>query len=572
MRPGPGRDPTFRDRRPRPSDRSPIRVSRCCRTRPSRSIARLDTASDSRSVRTTVRGNRRYPSEDRSARECRDRCSRHTPRSRVVPLDPARACWRSAACRRHARTANDPPLGLTTLEARQYEAQRPLATDAGLKLAVHRAAPRRVREVDPVGADLIERSERLADLAQQRLGLAPTSSPARERARQLRDHLEGFVRPRAADIEAPLIVLLLGPTGAGKSSLLNTIAGAEVSKAGVLRPTTREAVLYASESDAKHILSGDRLRLIAGDRIIHVPAPESSSGVAVIEGDVDPNVNGLARETVRPLLDRIAQLTTQSEERRSVAMDALAGAVRGLAPLVHAVADDLEHEAIDAEALRRIAETAYADELAKLSRDLRGGVLLRQEVLRRWHDFVGADQVTRFIASGLGRLRGLLLTAFRGTPTAPVAIVEEEIASTLEALALRHATEAARRTASTWSERSEAAALIERDAAMWSASDRFAPAIREGLATWMRTTIDDVRAGGGRKRAVAQVAALGVNAVGVAVMLGVFAHTAGLTGAELGIAAGTAYLNQKLLEALFGERAMEQLLEQARARLEALLT
>ena len=88
----------------------------------------------------------------------------------------------------------------------------------------------------------------------------------------------------------------------------------------------------------------------------------------------------------------------------------------------------------------------------------------------------------------------------------------------------------------------------------------------------MRATIDDVRMAGGRKRAVAQVAALGVNAVGVAVMLGVFAHTAGLTGAELGIAAGTAFLNQKLLEALFGERAMEQMIEQARARLDALLT
>jgi len=526
-----------------------------------------------------------------------------------------------------------------------------------------------VREVDPVAADLIDRSERLADLAQQRLGLAPTNSPARERARQLRDHREGFVRPRAADIDAPLLVLLLGPTGAGKSSLLNTIAGAEVSKAGVLRPTTREAVLYASERDAKHILSGDRLRLIAGDRIASAMAPETSSGVAIIdapdidsverdnreladvlleasdlcvfvttatryadlvpwqvlrraqerglplvvllnrvpvdardrevvladarrllaeagmreaddtldliavtEGEVDPRTNGLVRETVRPLLDRIAQLATESEERRSVALDALAGAVRGLAPLVHSVADDLEHEAIDAEALRRIAETSYAEELEKLSRDLRGGVLLRAEVLRRWHDFVGADQVTRFISSGLGRLRGMLLSAFRGTPTAPVAIVEEEMASTLEALALRHATDAARRTASAWSERSDAAVLIDRDAALWSASDRFAPAIRDGLATWMRATIDDVRTGGGRKRAVAQVAALGVNAVGVAVMLGVFAHTAGLTGAELGIAAGTAYLNQKLLEALFGERAMEQLIEQARSRLDTLLT
>jgi hypothetical protein len=253
-------------------------------------------------------------------------------------------------------------------------------------------------------------------------------------------------------------------------------------------------------------------------------------------------------------------------------MDALAGAVSGLAPLVHAVADDLEHEAIDAEALRRIAETSYAAELAALSRDIRSGVLLRDEVLRRWHDFVGADQITRFVSTGIGRLRGLLLSAFRGTPAAPVAVVEEEMASTLEALALRHASDAARRTASAWSERPDAAALLDRSPTLWSASAELAPQIREGLATWMRATIDDVRTAGGRKKAVAQVAALGVNAVGVAVMLGVFAHTAGITGAEVGIAAGTAFLNQKLLEALFGERAMEQLIEQARARLDALLT
>ena len=88
----------------------------------------------------------------------------------------------------------------------------------------------------------------------------------------------------------------------------------------------------------------------------------------------------------------------------------------------------------------------------------------------------------------------------------------------------------------------------------------------------MREIVDDVRAHAGRKRAVAQVAALGVNVVSVAVMLGVFVHTAGLTGTEVGIAAGTALLNQKLLEAIFGEGAMAELIANARARLSALLT
>jgi len=55
-------------------------------------------------------------------------------------------------------------------------------------------------------------------------------------------------------------------------------------------------------------------------------------------------------------------------------------------------------------------------------------------------------------------------------------------------------------------------------------------------------------------------------------MLGVFVHTAGLTGTELGIAAGTALLNQKLLEAIFGEGAMAELIANARARLVDLLT
>ncbi len=144
--------------------------------------------------------------------------------------------------------------------------------------------------------------------------------------------------------------------------------------------------------------------------------------------------------------------------------------------------------------------------------------------------------------------------------------------STLEALALRHATDAARRTSIAWSERSAAAALVARNPALWSASEGFGAAVGEGLGAWMRAIVDDVRSHAGRKRAVAQIAALGVNAVAVAVMLGVFAYTAGLTGAEVGIAAGTALLNQKLLEAIFGEGAMGELIAKARARLLTLFT
>jgi len=517
--------------------------------------------------------------------------------------------------------------------------------------------------------ELIERCNRLAALADRRFAF-PTANPAAEaRTRQLHDHLDGFVLPRLADMDAPLLVLLLGPTGAGKSSLLNTIAGAEVSRAGVLRPTTKDAVLYTSESDSNRILGSGRLAAIAKERLRLAAAPASADGVAVIdapdidsverdnreladvlveisdlcvfvttatryadlvpwevlrrvrerglplvvvlnrvppdeqdrvavladaerllsetdtpdtqqpveliaidEGDVDPRVNGLAREKARPLLERIARLAAEADERREVATQALAGSLRGLAPLAHSIADDLEHEAIDADALRRIAATTYAEELASLATAMQGGLMLREEVLRRWNDFVGADQVARFISSGIGRLRAILVTAFRGTPAAPVTVVEAEMTSTLEALALRHATDAARRTSIAWSERSAAAALVARNPALWSASEGFGAAVGQGLGAWMGAIVDDVRAHAGRKRAVAQIAALGVNAVAVAVMLGVFAYTAGLTGAEVGIAAGTALLNQKLLEAIFGEGAMGELIAKARARLLTLLT
>lgn len=77
-----------------------------------------------------------------------------------------------------------------------------------------------------------------------------------------------------------------------------------------------------------------------------------------------------------------------------------------------------------------------------------------------------------------------------------------------------------------------------------------------------------VRTEGADKRSTARFMAYGVNGLGVALMIVVFAHTGGmLLGAEAGVAGGTAVLGQKLLEAVFGDQAVRTLAERARTDL-----
>ena len=77
-----------------------------------------------------------------------------------------------------------------------------------------------------------------------------------------------------------------------------------------------------------------------------------------------------------------------------------------------------------------------------------------------------------------------------------------------------------------------------------------------------------VRTEGADKRSTARFLAFGVNGLSVALMVVVFAHTAGVTGAEAGIAGGSAVLGQKLLEAVFGDQAVRSLADRARRDLE----
>ena len=69
----------------------------------------------------------------------------------------------------------------------------------------------------------------------------------RERDRILR--LLRGVEARAAEPDAPLLVVVGGGSGAGKSTTVNSLAGAAVAATGVLRPTTRHPTLVCHPED-----------------------------------------------------------------------------------------------------------------------------------------------------------------------------------------------------------------------------------------------------------------------------------------------------------------------------------
>ena len=158
--------------------------------------------------------------------------------------------------------------------------------------------------------------------------------------------------------------------------------------------------------------------------------------------------------------------------------------------------------------------------------------------------------------------------ASSGPPTRPSPRSARPRPTTCIAVARLHAAEAARRTASAWSEDRAVADAVAADPTLWGPSAGFDERLRARLEEWIASIGTDIAETGEGKRRLARGASIGVNAIGVGVMLATFIHTAGLTGTEVGVAAATAFLNQKLLGALFGEAAMVELIARARQRLD----
>jgi hypothetical protein len=79
----------------------------------------------------------------------------------------------------------------------------------------------------------------------------PDAPDARETQAALVAQLDDYVLPRLRQLDAPLLAVVGGSTGAGKSTIVNSLVHRVVSPAGVLRPTTRSPVLVTHPDDER---------------------------------------------------------------------------------------------------------------------------------------------------------------------------------------------------------------------------------------------------------------------------------------------------------------------------------
>ena len=501
----------------------------------------------------------------------------------------------------------------------------------------------------------------------------PGADEQRKVASEIIRQLDDYVMPRLATIDAPLLAVVGGSTGAGKSTLVNSLIGRQVSAPGVIRPTTRAPVLVHHSSDANwftddRILPGlarstgaskeaRSLQLVTEDSLppglalLDAPdidsvvvenrqlaaqllaaadlwlfvtsaaryadavpwgflraAAERSAAVAVVLDRVPPRAmtevpshlgqlmseRGLGdsplfavpettvdsegllpASAILPIRGWLGALAADQASRAKVVHQTLDGAIAALAAKTPALAGSIDEQLEVIEQLRAEVDRSYAEAVRTVGVQTADGTLLRGEVLARWHEFVGTGEFFRALEQKVSWLRDRLVAALRGEPPG-AGNLKVAVESGLESLLREEAAAAAERAEASWQANAAGRALIESaDIDLSRSSPDFDRRATRAVRDWQGAVLDLVADEGMTKRSRARFYALGVNGIGVALMIVVFAHTGGLVGAEIGVAGGTAVLAQRILEAVFGDQAIRRLAQTAKddldARVQALL-
>ena len=248
------------------------------------------------------------------------------------------------------------------------------------------------------------------DVDRTRLPLPLRGYRAAERLRRrLLDQLDDHLLPRLRELSAPAVVVVAGSTGAGKSTLVNSLLGQEVSAAGVLRPTTREPVLAHHPADGELLASHPLLDIVAV--VSHDAVPR---GLTLVDApDLDSLITS-NRETAQRLLeaaDLWIFLTTAARYGDALPWDVLAQAAeRGvsMAMVLNRVPPDAV-STVRADLMARQRERGLAAVPLFLITDLgpHQGLLEASTVapIRRWLTMV----------AGPDRARSVILRTQRGT-------------------------------------------------------------------------------------------------------------------------------------------------------------
>ncbi|RZT27462.1 hypothetical protein EV649_1226 [Kribbella sp. VKM Ac-2569] len=507
---------------------------------------------------------------------------------------------------------------------------------------------------------------------------------ARQQQKSMLDQLDDYLLPRLVQLEAPILAVVGGSTGAGKSTLVNTVIGKVVSEPGVLRPTTRSPVLIHHPADADWFV-GDRvlpgmartssdepggmedagqLRLVAADSvprglaILDAPdidsvveanrdlatqllaaadlwlfvttaarysdavpweflqsASDRSTAVAVVldrapsetidditghlaqmllerglgdsplfsiqETVVDGN-GMLPQQSVASIKDWLVDLAADAEARASVVRRTLQGAVSAMVKKTPPFAAAVRAQAETAVELRTSVESAYDQGVKDIAKACQDGTLLRGEVLARWQEFVGTGELLKGLQSNAGRLRDRLKSSLGNKP-AETRDVSDAIQSGLESLLREHGAAAAERAEKVWQATAPGRQLLaaaEADQAangaegndgrsLGAMSEEFPAAASRTVWEWQTFVLDLVRREGADNKSTARILEYGVNGLGLSLMVVVFASGAGIPkGAQTSAGTGSAVVGRRLLEAVFGDKAVQGMVDRAREDLD----